>query len=82
IVSTSDPIPSGDTIQPPHKQAAKYYREVADDKGGEFRVTMEHPKESEPKPMVIEITASGAEVQKKLSAGAAAAVAVSAPRAG
>lgn len=82
IVSTSDPIPIGDTTQPPHKQAAKYYREVADDKDGEFRVTMEHPKESDPKPMVIEITASGAEVQKKLSAGAAAAVAVSTPRAG
>lgn len=61
IVSTSDPIPSNDdSDQPPHRQAANYYKDVVADLDGEFKVTMEHPKESDPKPLVIEITANGA----------------------
>ncbi len=56
IVSPSKPIPSGyDDTQPPHKQAANYYSDTADDLVGEFKVTMEYPKESEPKPMVFKI---------------------------
>lgn len=62
IISTSDPIPSGDTTQPPHRQAAKYYEDVAADLEGEFKVTMEHPKKSDPKPLVIEISSGGAKV--------------------
>ena len=63
IVSTSDPIPSNDDCdQPPHRQAARYYQEVADGKDGEFKVTMEHPKTSDPKPLVIDITAEGPKI--------------------
>ena len=65
IVSTSDPIPSGDTVQPPHRQAAKYYQDVAAGLEGQFKVTMEHPEESDPKPLVIDIGEGGA----KLAAG-------------
>src|SRR5690606_6369435 len=36
IVSTSDPIPASDTTQPPHRQAAAYYRDVAQGLTGEY----------------------------------------------
>jgi hypothetical protein len=83
IVSTSKPIPSDDEDeQPPHRQAANYYRKLARLKEGEFKVTMEHPTEFRPEPLVIEIGGSGAKV-KKSSRGAAYVIAgQSAPRAG
>ncbi|MCD0462503.1 hypothetical protein [Roseiconus lacunae] len=87
IVSSSKPIPAKGTnadkeSQPPHRQAANYYREVADDKDGEFVVTMEHPKLSSPKPIVIEISGLGAKLKKTQLVGAAAVTASAAPRAG
>lgn len=81
LVSTSCPIPTGDTDQPPHRQAANYYRSVADSRDGEFLVTMEHPSTSKPKPLVIEIGGSGHTV-KKSSGGSAAIIASATPRAG
>ena len=48
LVSTSDPIPSEDTTQPPHRQAVNYYKRVARDLGGQFIVTMEHPSKTRP----------------------------------
>ena len=69
LVSTSDPIPDEDTDQPPHRQAANYYKDVAKDIEGEFKVTMEHPKESAPEPLVITIDSSKATiVEQNLSA--------------
>ena len=62
LVSTSDPIPTTNTTQPPHQQAANYYKDVAKNIDGEFKVTMEHPKKSEPKPLVITIDSSKATV--------------------
>lgn len=59
IISSSDTIPTEDTDQPPHRQAAAYYGEVAGDKVGDFLVTMREPKPSEPAPLVIEITKAG-----------------------
>lgn len=52
IISPSWSISADDTIQPPHKQAAAYYRRVANLKQGEFKVTMDHPSRSNPKPMI------------------------------
>ena len=73
IVSTSDPIPDNDdSDQPPHRQAANYYKDVVADLDGQFKVTMEHPKELDPKPLVIEITAKGAEVAGAKTEAAAA----------
>lgn len=65
VVSTSDQIPSkgsheGGSNQPPHKQAAEYYRGLARDKSGEFVVTMEQPSVSAPEPIIIEVTKDGA----------------------
>lgn len=51
IISPSWSIPTEDTVQPPHKQAAAYYRRVANMKEGEFKVTMDHPTKSNPKPL-------------------------------
>lgn len=65
IASPSKPIPKKGTeedqnLQPPHRQAATYYRRVIKEKDGEFRVTMEHPTQHAPKPFSVEITRSGA----------------------
>lgn len=87
IVSTSKPIPKKGTEddksnQPPHRQAANYYRDLTRDKDGEFVVTMEHPKVEAPKPVVIEITELGAKLKKSQVVGAAAITGTGAPRAG
>jgi hypothetical protein len=82
LVSTSDPIPLEDGDQPPHRQAANYYGEQAQAQGGEYTVTMEHPKVSAPEPLVIEIGSLKAKRKKDYSGGIAAAVSGPAPRAG
>lgn len=87
LVSTSKPIPKKGTkededVQPPHRQAANFYRDIAKEKSGEFIVTMEHPSISEPKPLVIEIDQFGATVKKQQSFGAGAVASRPAPRAG
>ncbi|MBS1712979.1 MAG: hypothetical protein JST30_01445 [Armatimonadetes bacterium] len=78
IISSSDPIPNVDTDQPPHRQAAATYRDTASDHGGEFTVTMEHPKAANPKPLVIEITSLGAAIVRE-ALPAAGVVATSQP---
>lgn len=85
IVSPSNPIPiAGDDIQPPHRQAAAYYRRITGFNGlnGEFKVTMQHPKTNAPKPLVIEIDSTKARVVSAVAAGSAGLVGASAPRAG
>jgi len=87
IVSTSKPIPTKGSDEdqdacPPHRQAANYYKRVLAATDGEFVVTMEHPKQSAPEPVAIEIDHHGATL--KVVARTAAFVATSrpAPRAG
>ena len=46
--------------QPPHRQAAAYYKWVAKEKDGVFKVTMDVPSQRKPQPSVIEITSRGA----------------------
>lgn len=83
IVSTSYPIPANDhDTQPPHRQAANYYRQVADNINGEFKVTMEHPTPTDPAPLVITIDDSGATIKKSIVRGSIAVTSVRAPRAG
>ena len=83
VVSTSDPIPtSGDQDQPPHRQAANYYRDNRRDNGGTFVVTMEHPKASAPEALVITIDHRKATIMKRAIAASGAVTSVSAPRAG
>ena len=64
LVSSSVIIPTQDTDQPPHVQAANYYRQVAADIDGEFNVTMEYPKKTAPAPLVIEIGSGGATLKR------------------
>lgn len=87
IVSTSKPIPlegsdEDEDSNPPHRQAANYYRAVLENLDGEFAVTMEHPKTSDPKPLVIEIGASKATLKKTAVTASLAATTSSTPRAG
>lgn len=62
IVSSSEPIPnkgSGDdeSDQPPHRQAAEYYKRVVG--SHKFLVTMEEPTPEKPKPIVFEVRHGG-----------------------
>lgn len=88
VVSSSDIIPAKGTpededIQPPHREAANYYKEdVLAPKGGRFVVTMENPTAFQPKPTVIEIGGKGAVLKVLGVAGTASVTGASAPRAG
>ena len=82
LVSTSDLIPTTNTTQPPHRQAANYYKEVVKDIDGEFKVTMEHPKKSAPEPLVITIDSSKATIVEQSISATALITGEEAPRAG
>lgn len=81
IISSSLPIKSEDSDPPNHK-AAEFYRNVVSSKNGEFKVTMEHPTETSPKPLVIKITGNGYEVEKKPITGVGPIVTQRSERAG
>lgn len=81
VVSTSDPIPTEDTEQPPHRQAATYYKRIAGEHHGSFLVSMDHPSRESPKPMEIEIGARGYKIVKR-AGGTATVIGAAAPRAG
>ena len=83
MMSTSKSIPvkgsdEDKDPQPPHRQAAAYYKRVAKAKDGAFKVTMDLPSASKPKPSTIEITARGAMLLSVAVTGGAASV-ISAP---
>lgn len=83
IVSTSNPIPmSGDEAQPPHRQAAAYYKGVMKGLSGEFLVTMQHPTTAAPGPLEVRIDGFGHSVRKLSSPVGAVAMSSPAPRAG
>jgi hypothetical protein len=64
IVSPSAKIPTQDTkgANPPHRRAAVYYKSVIEKKDGEFKVTMDHPTSTNPRPLRIEVDQRGASV--------------------
>jgi hypothetical protein len=83
VVSTSKPIPSNDDDdQPPHRQAAAYHKGVVAGLGGRFIVTMEHPKESAPGPLLVTIDRFKATVKMRAGAVGGLATSAPAPRAG
>jgi hypothetical protein len=83
LISTSKPIPSkDDDKQPPHRQAAAYYKAQAERLRGEFLVTMEYKSILYPEPIVIKIDQMGASISKLAAAGGAASGSVAPPRAG
>ncbi|MBA4191770.1 MAG: hypothetical protein C0467_27640 [Planctomycetaceae bacterium] len=81
LVSSSDPIPSGNTKQPPHRQAAAYYRRIARERGNEknYIVTMEYPSVERPRPLIVDVTQRGFVVRRSLAAVAGPALVVSRP---
>jgi len=87
VISPSKPIPFKGTAedldkQPPHRQAAEYYRSDVLADSSNLLVTMSEPSEASPKPIVISITRDGAVHVKAGSGGVKAAAAIIAPRAG
>jgi hypothetical protein len=83
LISSSRSVPSDDRDnQPPTRQAVAYYKRVANNKRGEYKITMEHPSAAAPGPMVIEITTNGAMIRKPSGSIGGAAVSNAAPRAG
>ena len=83
LVSTSKPIPTDDTSdQPPHRQAANYYKNVGQEIDGEFKVTMEHPEETAPKPLIIIIDGSKATIEERSVSAATLITSEYSPRAG
>lgn len=87
MISTSKPIPTkgtpeDDDVQPPHRQAAAFYKSVASSLGGQFVVTMEHPTTRAPKPIVVEVTKSKARLKKETVAAGTYIASRPAPRAG
>lgn len=90
IVSTSWPIPlkgseDDKSAQPPHRESANYYKEDAlesTDLKDRWLVTMEHPNQASPKPIVLKIDQYKSTLEKAFSGGVAAIVGATAPRAG
>ncbi|MCY4353324.1 MAG: hypothetical protein OXC09_00840 [Truepera sp.] len=83
LVSSSNPIPTVETNDPPHREAANYYRDIANEKRGEFVVTMEHPsKTGPPERLIVEIGGAGASVKRRSGFVGAPVVSRPAPRAG
>ncbi len=83
LIATCNVIPpDDDDCQPPHRQAAAYYRSRARAVDGEFVVTMEHPTVARPDRIVITCDDAGAKLTKRLAGGAATVVTRQAPRAG
>ena len=86
-VSTSNPIPlagsdEDNDPQPPHRQAARYYKDVVSTLEGQFAVTMEPTSDKAPKPVLIEIGDTKATLKKGTLSAAFVATSQRAPRAG
>lgn len=83
LVSCSKVIPKNDDdAQPPHRQAANYYKDVAKNISGEFRVTMEYPTKDSPSPLIIKVDSFGATLSKSITSGSFNVTTRNAPRAG
>ncbi len=86
LVSSSQPIPDEDTDQPPHRQAAAYYINIAEEKGDKsnFFVTMQWPTKEKPKPLIVDLNENGFTPQKSgaIIGGVAAVTRNPSPRVG
>ncbi len=87
IVSPSKPIPKkgskeDEDVQPPHRQAANYYKKIIKDSNGQFKVTMETPSEANPKPIKLKISSTGVAVMLTTAPTVASIASTSTTRAG
>jgi hypothetical protein len=72
-VCSSDVIPPSETTQPPHFQAANYYKDkVAEVIRGKWLVTMSEPSATSPKKIEVEIDIGGAKHLMTSTVGGAA----------
>lgn len=62
LIGSSKVVEPGATEGPPHPEAARYYRRVAEGKRGMFVVTMEYPSKSAPDRLILEIGPSGVSI--------------------
>lgn len=71
LISPSRPVQAYADNDPPHPEAAAYYRGVAAAHGDRkhYVVTMEHPSAGAPKPLVIEIGTAGATIAGTVPTG-------------
>ena len=87
MVSTSWPIPmkgseEDESVQPPHRQAHAYHNEHTTKRAGKLKVTMEHPRQSAPERLVIEIDGTKARLVESFASGVTFVTSRPAPRAG
>jgi len=83
MVCPSDPIPTTDMDQPPHFQAANYYKARLEEiVQGRFLVTMCEPSEAKPKKIEIEIGIGGPKRLLRNAPGGATLTDRSGPRVG
>jgi hypothetical protein len=87
MVSPSWPIPVAGSkedknVQPPHRQAHTYHQAHTDKRSGKLKVTMEHPKQSAPERLIIEIDGTKACLVEAFFGGASVITSRPAPRAG
>jgi hypothetical protein len=82
MISTSWPIPSETTKEPPHAETYRRYMETAEHLDADLIVTMEHPSEGNPKRTIIEIGASGPTLKREIVTSSVSAVTARSPRVG
>ena len=82
LVSTSDPIPSNTTDQPPHVQTYRTYKDTATTLDAELVVTMEHPNKSNPKRIIIDLDSNGPTLRKETFAASVSITTQKSPRVG
>ena len=82
MVSTSDLVPDEDSIQPPHIQTYRRYKETADALDAELKVTMEHPSRANPDRLRIKVDNLGATLEKNVVAAGVTIASNRSPRMG
>jgi len=73
IVSSSNPI-KDDKNNPPCIKAQRTYKDILKGHSGSFKCTMENPSESNPQPLIIDVTSYGPRINNSSTSSAASGV--------
>lgn len=82
MVSTSWIIPDETTIQPPHVETYRRYKETADALDADLVVTMQHPSKFRPQRLIIDIDGSGPTLKKEFGGASITVTSTQSPRMG
>ena len=82
LVSPSKEISSETTTQPPHLEAYRRYKTVANQLNADLVITMEHPDKKNPQRLIIQIDRNGAMLKKDTTSPSKSTTSQRAPRAG